>query len=242
MFSGRFEHLPTLPSNFMPVNFAAMSSTSVTGCYFVQWFFPTSKRAWIQRCCCCPSPSNDPPSMPSLGNPKLLILYFHGGAFCVCTPKTHREVMMRLVRDSGATVLGESPARTSSLTNFCAHQHALHGLRGRVVRLCRVFAVAKAAQRLIRCCTRSSQLPQVSRAPMAHACRRLSRSIQGRAAARRRRRAYCVCRRQRGGRTGAGSDGGCTSREAALACRRRHDVAVAGPRRPANIAVLDRRP
>ena len=43
----------------------------------------------------------------SLGGnqPERVALYFHGGAFCLCTPKSHRALLMRIVENTGATVL-----------------------------------------------------------------------------------------------------------------------------------------
>ena len=60
---------------------------------------------------CCQE-CNDPPGewiMPAKEQPeeacsRRYILYFHGGAFCLCGPETHRDLLARLVKDTGAHI------------------------------------------------------------------------------------------------------------------------------------------
>jgi hypothetical protein len=70
-----------------------------------EWFFPTSARSCLLRCCCCPTPKGDPQRLPRLGDPRLLMLYFHGGAFCACSPMTHRDTIMRIIHATGDLVV-----------------------------------------------------------------------------------------------------------------------------------------
>ena len=69
-----------------------------------EWFYPATG---ARGCCCrcCPSYPGDPHLDPSaLRHVPRIILYFHGGAFALCTSKTHRRLLMRLVRETGALV------------------------------------------------------------------------------------------------------------------------------------------
>ncbi len=70
-----------------------------------EWFWPAAGPPRRSLCCCCPGYPGDPQRLPGLGNPDRFVLYFHGGAFCLCTSKTHRALLMRLVDQTGATVL-----------------------------------------------------------------------------------------------------------------------------------------
>ena len=88
--------LPTLPRR---VGVVANSLAPHGG----EWLFPNA--GCIANSGCCVHHLNDPQALDALGSPVRLILYFHGGAFALCTPKTHRDLLMRVVASTGATVL-----------------------------------------------------------------------------------------------------------------------------------------
>ena len=89
--------LPNMPDS---VGTAANTTAPCGG----EWFFPATGEAQCNSGCCSTFPG-DPQSLPLLGSPERVILYFHGGAFCLCTSKTHRDLLMRLVDHTSATVL-----------------------------------------------------------------------------------------------------------------------------------------
>lgn len=69
-----------------------------------EWFFPAAGPD-TSSCLCCPQYPGDPQLLPNLGSPKRVVLYFHGGAFVLCSSKTHRALLMRIVSKTGAVVL-----------------------------------------------------------------------------------------------------------------------------------------
>jgi len=62
-----------------------------------EWYFPSGEGLG-KRLQSLPYPTGAPIERD-------VILYFHGGAFCCCTTKTHRGLLFRLVKYSGAIVL-----------------------------------------------------------------------------------------------------------------------------------------
>ena len=46
----------------------------------------------------------DPQRLSELGRPSRFVLYFHGGAFALCSSKSHRELIMRIVASTGAVM------------------------------------------------------------------------------------------------------------------------------------------
>jgi monoterpene epsilon-lactone hydrolase len=76
-----------------------------------EWFFPSSS----QGVCCgranaCRGEDEDQ-LIQTLASRTRVVLYFHGGAFSVCTPRTHRPILMRLVHETGATILATAYRR-----------------------------------------------------------------------------------------------------------------------------------
>jgi len=59
--------------------------------YGGEWFYPRTSESDTMR--------------KAIKEPSCLVLYMHGGAFALCTPKSLRGVLMHLVEASGATVL-----------------------------------------------------------------------------------------------------------------------------------------
>lgn len=71
-----------------------------------EWFFPSSSGS--SNCHASAGGGHDGAHVPvrdDLASRSRIMLYMHGGAFCLCSPKTHRHIMMRIVKDTGATVL-----------------------------------------------------------------------------------------------------------------------------------------
>jgi len=68
------------------------------------WFWPaTGPRT--SCCCCCPGYPGHPQRQANLQRAPRVILYCHGGAFALCSSKSHRGLIMKLVHETGATVL-----------------------------------------------------------------------------------------------------------------------------------------
>jgi len=71
-----------------------------------EWFFPGSSEG---SCCHAAAGSGGEEAQlrvqDDLAARSRIMLYMHGGAFCLCSPKTHRHVIMRIVKDTGTTVL-----------------------------------------------------------------------------------------------------------------------------------------
>jgi len=89
--------LPTIPRN---VGCKANTVAPHEG----SWFWPASgprTSCW----CCCPGYPGHPQRQANLQRAPRVILYFHGGAFALCSSKTHRGLIMKLVHETGATVL-----------------------------------------------------------------------------------------------------------------------------------------
>ena len=58
-----------------------------------EWFYPKGNKS--------------PNIKGGLAGLSKVVLYFHGGAFCLCTPGTHRGVLLRLADAcKGLTILG----------------------------------------------------------------------------------------------------------------------------------------
>ena len=97
--------LPTLPYS---VGCAKNTAAPHGG----EWFFMATGDAtnscvcdaW-NHCLCCNRFPGDPQDLPLLGSPERVVLYFHGGAFCLCSSTTHRTLLMNVVKYTGATVL-----------------------------------------------------------------------------------------------------------------------------------------
>lgn len=87
--------LPTLPDGIGIVE-------NTTAPWGGEWTYPATGP---KHCCCCcwsyPGNPEDHDAIP----PKRVVLYFHGGAFVLCSPETHRNMIMRIVDFTGATVL-----------------------------------------------------------------------------------------------------------------------------------------
>lgn len=111
--------LPTLPSAIGVVD-------NTIAPHGGEWFYPSTGRLQERNrfsgeafeskdfCCTFPTAKNsssngkfypgspEDPEAPSL---KRVILYFHGGAFCLCSSRTHRGLLMRIAGYSDAVVL-----------------------------------------------------------------------------------------------------------------------------------------
>jgi len=64
-----------------------------------EWFYPAAS----SRICCCSDFQGDPQSQPELRDK--IMLYLHGGAYCLCSSGTHRSLLMAMVQTTGVTVL-----------------------------------------------------------------------------------------------------------------------------------------
>eukprot|EP01044_Picomonas_judraskeda_P000578 COSAG03_NODE_26_length_19032_cov_87.110812_14_plen_416_part_00 len=95
--------LPTLPES---VGTSANVKARTGG----EWFFPATGHAkrgrGIGNLCCAdwvyPGDPQDPKKELRLDQVERVVLYFHGGAFCLCTAQTHRALLMRIVEATGA--------------------------------------------------------------------------------------------------------------------------------------------
>lgn len=113
---------PSLP--YMPKN--VRFSKNVTAPHGGEWFFPISEEAEkdsrldskdpllpqstqpgciLCPCCCKGSDhSQDPQKLDNFSAIQRFVLYFHGGAFALCTSKSHRGIIMKIVAETGAQV------------------------------------------------------------------------------------------------------------------------------------------
>jgi acetyl esterase/lipase len=69
-----------------------------------EWFYPATGK---KTCCCscCPGYPGDPQKNNDiLQRAKRVVLYFHGGAFALCTSKTHRHLLMKIANDTNSIV------------------------------------------------------------------------------------------------------------------------------------------
>lgn len=111
--------LPTLPKQ-------VGVEENTTAPHGGEWTYPAT--APKSCCCCCWEFPGNPDKLQD-GEPRFssfsddfvadgfktqrerLVLYFHGGAFVLCTPKTHRNMIMRITEYTGATVLAVDYAK-----------------------------------------------------------------------------------------------------------------------------------
>ena len=52
----------------------------------------------------------------ALAGRKQVVLYFHGGAMCLCTPKTHREMLLRLSNMTGRVIIAPNYRKPPEFT------------------------------------------------------------------------------------------------------------------------------
>ena len=95
--------LPSLPES-------VGTATNVTAPNGGEWFFtatgaPARGRGVGNLCCANWVYPGDPQHVSDLGKPRRLILYLHGGAFCLCSSRTHRGLLMRIADSTHAIVL-----------------------------------------------------------------------------------------------------------------------------------------
>ncbi len=95
--------LPSLPESVG----ASTNDESRGSPYGGEWFFPATGEAvrgnGVGNLCCLDwEYPGDPQELLELGDSKRVVLYFHGGAFCLCSSKTHRGLLMRIVDATGA--------------------------------------------------------------------------------------------------------------------------------------------
>jgi monoterpene epsilon-lactone hydrolase len=98
--------LPTLPNS-------VGCEPNVTAPRKGEWFFPATGDA--ERTCkldvssmFCASfayPGDPQRDLAGLASLERVVLYLHGGAFCLCSSQTHRALLMRIVQHTGAVVL-----------------------------------------------------------------------------------------------------------------------------------------
>jgi acetyl esterase/lipase len=76
-----------LPKCLLPAGVKCFKSEEPPG----EWFWPSSEL---------------PPrgASPDISG-RRCVLYFHGGAFCLCGPQTHRDLLCRLAREAGVPIL-----------------------------------------------------------------------------------------------------------------------------------------
>jgi monoterpene epsilon-lactone hydrolase len=78
-----------------------------------EWFFPAAGPAETCPGLCCADYRypGDPQQLHDLGNPERVILYLHGGAFCLCSSQTHRTLLMRLCSTTHAVIIAPNYRR-----------------------------------------------------------------------------------------------------------------------------------
>eukprot|EP00656_Telonema_subtile_P053315 TRINITY_DN7690_c0_g1_i4.p1 TRINITY_DN7690_c0_g1~~TRINITY_DN7690_c0_g1_i4.p1 ORF type:complete len:306 (-),score=63.98 TRINITY_DN7690_c0_g1_i4:165-1082(-) len=81
---------------WLPTNVGIVENTAAP--HGGEWVYPASAK---RSCCCCAYPGDPQLEQRS----KKLILWFHGGAYALCTAGTHREMFMRLVEKTGLPLL-----------------------------------------------------------------------------------------------------------------------------------------
>jgi hypothetical protein len=78
-----------------------------------EWFFPS---LGSRSSCYCQTPDGDPQLWPNIAEVEKIIVYLHGGGFCLGSPKIYRDLCMRLVAATGAVVLGTATTAFVSLS------------------------------------------------------------------------------------------------------------------------------